>query len=81
MYGVILRAAPQALFIALLAAVLSRVLDPILEFILASPNAEESDLLISGLQAASENFILVGLIALALVIIARAVLESEIGGY
>lgn len=81
MYGVILRAAPQALFIALLAAVLSRILDPILEFTLESPNAAESDLLISGLQAASENFILVGLISLALVIIARAVLESEIGGY
>lgn len=81
MFGVIIRAAPQALFIALLSAVLARVLDPIIEFTLESPNADENDLLISGLQAAGDNFILVGLIALALVILTRAVIESQVGAY
>lgn len=81
MFGAILRAAPQALFIALLSAVFARVLSPIIDFILQSPNADQNDLLISGLQAASDNFILVGLVALALVLLTRAVLESQIGGF
>lgn len=81
MFGVILRAAPQALLFALLAGVLARIVGPLLDFTLQSPNANQSDLLIAGLQAASDNFLLVGLISLAVVIIARAVLESQIGGY
>lgn len=81
MFGAFARAAPQALFIALLAAILARVLDPILEFTLDSPNATQNDMIIAGLQAASDNFLLVGLIALAVALLARATIEASIGGY
>jgi hypothetical protein len=79
MFGALLRAAPQALFIALLAAITSRVLDPFLSFIAAGP-AETDDLLYSGLESASENFLLVGLLALLVTLVARAVIEARVGG-
>lgn len=81
MFGTIVRAAPQALFIAFLSAILARVLGPIMDFIMASESANQDDLLISGLTAASDNFIIVGLIALGVVLLARAILEAQIGGY
>jgi hypothetical protein len=79
MFGFLLRAAPQALFVALLGAVASKVLQPIIDVSLAGP-ATEQDLLISSLVAVTDNFVLAGLLGLLLTLIARAVIEARLGG-
>jgi hypothetical protein len=79
MFGAVLRAAPQALFVALLAAVGARVTQPLFDFMAAGP-AESDDLLLGSLQAASDNILLVAILALVLTLIARAVVEARIGG-
>lgn len=79
MYGFILRAAPQALFIGVLAAVLSAIVDPLLTFMTDGP-ATSNDLLVSSLTAVTDNFVLVGIAALALTFIGRAVIEGKLGG-
>lgn len=78
MFGAILRAAPQALFIALLGAVLARVTDPLIDQMVAG-GAEEGDLLLKTAQAGTENAVLVGILALLVVLIARAVIEAQMG--
>lgn len=81
MYGFILRAAPQALFVALLGAITAKVVGLLAETMLAGP-ATESDLLVSGLTAVSDHYILVGIAALIVTWIGRAVLEARAGrGY
>jgi len=77
MFGALLRAAPEALFIALFAAIVARVVDPLKQAALDGP-ATQSDTLIVTLSAATENFILVGLLALLLTLIARATIESQL---
>jgi Mg/Co/Ni transporter MgtE len=77
MLGAIARAAPGALFAAVIAAVLSRALGPLLDIMLEADAATESEPLISGLQAASNNFLLVGIIGLLLTLIGRAIVEAR----
>lgn len=77
MYGVLVRAAPQAVFVALVSAAGSRVLQPLVDLMLQE--GAKDDLLISGLQTASDNFVLVGILALLLTILAAAVIESRGG--
>ena len=79
MFGFIVRAAPQALLFGLLAAALSAVVDPMVDFMTDGP-ATQSDLLVSALTATTDNFVLVGLAALLLTFIGRAVLEARVGG-
>lgn len=79
MFGALLRAAPQALLIALLTAVFARVVNPLIDVMTDGP-ASSNDMLVSGLNSATSNFILVGLAALVLALIARAVLEARLGG-
>jgi hypothetical protein len=79
MFGAVLRAAPQALFMALLAAVAARVTDPLFDFMASGP-AQSDDLLLGSLQAATDNILLVGVLALILTLLARAVIEARIGG-
>jgi hypothetical protein len=78
MFGVLIRAGPQALFMALLGAILARILSPLIGFMTAGP-ATEDDLLINALTAVSENYILMGVLALVITILATAVLESRAG--
>jgi len=79
MFGAVIRAAAQALFVALLAAVATRVLSPLFDFMAAGP-AQSDDLLLGSLQAASDNLLLVALLALVLTLLARAVVEARVGG-
>lgn len=78
MFGAILRAAPQALFIALLGAVLARVTDPLIDQMVAG-GAEDGDLLLTAAQAGSDHAVLVGIVALLLTLIARATIEAQMG--
>lgn len=80
MLGAFARAAPQALFIAVLAAITARATEPMTNYALNSTSASQSDPLISGLSAASDppNFLLVGVIALVLTLIGRAMVEAEL---
>jgi len=80
MLGAFARAAPQALFAAVIAAFLSRVMSYIMPIILDSPDASESDPLVSGLMAvsSSDNFLLVGLLALLLTLLGRAMVEAKL---
>lgn len=80
MFGAILRAAPQALFIALLASVSARITEPLIDFTLDNSPAAKSDMLVSGLQSATDNYLLVGIAALLLALVARAVVEARVGG-
>ena len=80
MFGGILRAAPDALFVTLIAAITSYVLAPLYSFAVASDGASETDILLWGLRTASANFLLVGLFAGLLTLLARANLESGPGG-
>jgi hypothetical protein len=78
MFGALLRAAPQALFMALIAAVLSRILAPLVSFNLNGP-ATQSDLLINTLTTVSGNSLLIGILALLVTLVARAVVEAQLG--
>lgn len=78
MYGTLIRAGLEALFIALLGAVFVAVMSPLLSAMY--PAANEDDLLINALTAAQENFILIGIIAILVTVIATAILEGSIGG-
>lgn len=64
---------------ALLAAVAARVTDPLFDFMLDGP-AKSNDLLLGSLQAATDNILLVGVLALVLTLLARAVVEARVGG-
>lgn len=79
MFGAVLRAAPQALFLALLAALAARITQPLFDFMAAGP-ATSNDLLLGSLQAATDNMLLIGVLALLLRLIAAAVVEARIGG-
>lgn len=81
MYGFILRAAPQALFVALLGAITAKVVGLLAEVMTDGPGTQ-SDLLINGLLAVSDHYILVGIAALVVTWVGRAVLEARVGrGY
>jgi len=77
MFGILVRSAAEALFITLLAWVLGQVVNPLLETI--AVEAAEDDLLYQTLTAAGENFILVGILALFVSLIARAIVEGRAG--
>jgi hypothetical protein len=79
MFGALLRAAPQALFVALLAAVGSRVATPLIDSMTAG-SAQQSDLIVGTLTAATDNFLLVGILALLITLVARATIEAQLGG-
>lgn len=79
MFGALLRAAPQALFMALLAAVAARVVAPLVDTMTAG-GAQQSDLIVGTLSAASDNMLLVGLVALLVTLVARATIEAQLGG-
>jgi len=80
MLGFIARAAPTLLFLALLAAILGRVMSPVLDVILASPNASGNTSFVAGIQAASDpsNILLVGIISILLAGLGRAMLEADL---
>jgi hypothetical protein len=80
MLGLVARTAPAALFAAVIAAVLARVMDPITNIIYASPNVTATTSFAQGLEAASNsnNFLLVGLIAFVLTIVGRAFVEAKL---
>lgn len=80
MLGAFARAAPQALFIAVLAAMTARIMDPLTTFILDSNSASKSDPLVNLLQTASDppNFLLVGVLGLILTLIGRAMVEARL---
>jgi len=78
MYGVLFRAGPEALFVGVLGAVFARALGPLVDVMMVEAN--QDDVLISALTAASDNFILVGIIAIMLTVLATAVLEGSVGG-
>lgn len=78
MYGVLIRAGPGALMIALMGALAARILEPLLDMMLVE--ASQDDMLIKSVTAISENFILVGLIGLGITIVGAAVLEAKTGG-
>jgi len=80
MYGVLLRAGPQALFISLMAALFARVLNPLVDVMLVDGPAQQDDMLINALTAASDNFVLIGIIALVITILGTAVIEADQGG-
>jgi hypothetical protein len=79
MFGVLLRAAPQALFIALLAAVMAEVTNPLVDQMTAG-GAEQSDLLVVAVQSGTENAVLVGIVGLVVTLVARATIEARLGG-
>jgi len=78
MFGALLRAAPQALFVALLGAVTARIMEPLLA-VMVGGSATQNDMLVSGLQSATDNFVLIGVLALLVTLLARAVLEARAG--
>lgn len=80
MFGALVRAAPSALFMALLAAVLSKVLSPMIDVMTAADGVTEQSNLVAGLISVSNNALLVGLLALLLTLIARATVEKSLGG-
>ena len=79
MFGAIVRAAPQALFVALLGAVTARVANPLIAQA-AAGSATKQDTLLAGLVTLTDNFVLVGILALLLTLLARAVLEAQVAG-
>lgn len=82
MFGRIISQAPQMLYIVLLAAFLGTAMNHMLPVMLNGA-ATESDPLYAGIEAAvgtPENFALVGIIALVVAFLARAVVEGNLGG-
>jgi len=80
MFGVLVRAAIQGVFVALIASVLSRAMDPILQIMLDGP-ATQNDFLINSLETAStvRVAVLLGMVALLLKIVTAAIVESRGG--
>jgi hypothetical protein len=80
MLSAIARYAPDALFAALIAAILSRACGPVKDIILASPNATGNTTYVNGMQAAcsSSNFLLIGVISIMLALLGRAMVEANI---
>jgi len=80
MFGVLVRAAIQGVFVALIASVLSRAMDPIVQIMLDGP-ATQNDFLISSLETAStvRVAVLLGMVALLLKIVTAAIVESRGG--
>lgn len=76
MFGALLRAAPQSLAFALLAALTAWVVGPMVDVMLGAESAATDDLLIWGLQTATDQFLLVGLFALVASLVARATVEG-----
>lgn len=79
MFGALIRAAPQLLIIPLIAAALAKILGPMVTFMTDGP-ATSSDMLITLLNGASNNFVLIGVLALLMVLIARAITEARTPG-
>lgn len=78
MFGWLLRAAPQILFLAFLAALLGYILEPLLGFI-TDGGAHTSSPLVEAIGAVQSNLIIVGIVGLILAGIARAVVEARMG--
>jgi len=80
MFGVLVRAAIQGVFVALIASVLSRAMDPIVQIMLDGP-ATQNDFLINSLETAStvRVAVLLGMVALLLKIVTAAIVESRGG--
>lgn len=80
MLGLIARTAPEALLVALISAAFARIMAPIKNVILASPNATANTTFVRGLDAASSstNFLLVGIVAFLLTILGRAMVEAQL---
>jgi len=79
MYGVLLRAGPQALMISLMGTITTVVLSNLTEVMLAGP-ATQDNMLIKAFTGVHENFVLIGIIALALTVLATATVEAGQGG-
>jgi hypothetical protein len=77
MFAVFLRAAPAALFAALLGAILKTVTGPLFAFM--GPRSE-GHMLRTGLEAATQNWLTVGVLAVAVGILYGAVVESRVAG-
>lgn len=78
MFGALLRGTLGAAFIVLIGAIAGRILPPLLDVMLVS--GRKDDLLISTLTIVEDNLVFVGLIAVLVAILARAVIESQAGG-
>jgi hypothetical protein len=80
MLSAIARYAPDALFAALIAAILSRACGPVMNVVLASPNATANSTYVDGMQAtcSSSNFLLVGVISIMLALLGRAMVEANL---
>lgn len=79
MFGALVRAAPQLLIFPLLAAALAKVMGPLVTFMTDGP-ATTGDMLIVMLNGASNNFVLIGVLALFLGLLARAISEAQTPG-
>lgn len=82
MFGLVIRHAPQILFVLVLAAFAERILLPLLSVATAGP-AQESDPLVRGIEAVATpaNLALVGIIGLVVAWLARSTLEGSPGRY
>jgi hypothetical protein len=80
MLSAIARYAPDAVFAALIAAILSRACGSIMPFILASPNATGNTTYVDGMQAAcgSSNYLLIGVLSILLALLGRAMVEANL---
>jgi len=78
MFGILARSAAEALFVTLLAWVLGKVVAPMVT-LMTDGAATKDDLLIQTLQGVGDNFVFVGIVALFLSIIARAIVEGRAG--
>jgi len=78
MFGILVRSAAEALFVALLSWVLGQVPAPLVT-LMQDGAANQDDLLIQALNGAGEHFVLIGILALFVSIIARAVIEGKAG--
>jgi Na+-driven multidrug efflux pump len=76
MWGALLRGALALLFIPLLGAVLGRPLAHMVDFIVAG-SATKQDLLPAMLVAVSDNWVLVGGIAIFVAVLAAAIAEAR----
>lgn len=82
MFGLVIRHAPQILFVLVFAAFVERILLPLISVASEGP-AQESDPLIRGLEAVAtpENLALAGIIGLVVAWLARSTLEGSPGRY
>jgi hypothetical protein len=77
MFGALLRAAPDALFVALIGAFLAKVTGPFIG-VMTSGSIQQSNQLVGWLSSVSDNAVLIGILGLVLTLLARAVVEAQV---